>query len=127
MSIPEGMPNPEMETRKQEQLPGRVYFVESNKDGTVVFALDVKYSPTSVRWFDGTKERRMEVGEITDADPNHFVFKRSEAEGGGEYSFVPMNLDVYNTKVKERLVAGGDFDDEETMLKAFESTKESAW
>lgn len=109
-------------------MPQRVYYIESASDSTVLYALDVTFGPESIRWFDGTKERIMRTdghGE-TGADGS-FSFVRSTEEGGATYTFAPMTLEIYRQQVMPRLVAGKNFEDEEAMLKAFESTRETAW
>ncbi len=119
----------EKETQnREEKLPRRVYCVQSANDSTVLYALDVTFGPEYIRWFDGTKERIMRTdspGE-TGADGN-FSFVRSTEEGGATYTFAPMTLEIYLQQVMPRLVAGKNFADEEAMLKAFESTRETAW
>lgn len=51
-----------------------------------------------------------------------FAFKRIDQEGGGYYYFTPMDLKVYNDKVKQHLAAGADFTNDDDLIKAFLST-----
>ena len=60
----------------------------------------------------------------TNQKDDYFEFKRIEQEGGGEYFFTPINLDIYNEKVKQYLAAGSDFNNEEDLIEAFLSTTE---
>ena len=115
----------------KEKLPYPVYFVESPEDDTVVVAMDVVVEPDMVTWFDTIKERKMRIGQIIDNDPAHFVFERTEL-GDGQiqtYTFVPMNLENYNSKVKQHLIDPKDEDsqDENSLIAAFLETKKHAW
>ena len=65
----------------------------------------------------------MTASEIRQKD-DFFAFKRINQEGGGFYYFSPMNLEIYNNKVKQRLVAGSDFTNNEDLIKAFLTTTE---
>lgn len=108
-------------------IHGRVFFVSSANDPTVLLALNLEVRGAYVRWFDTVKERMMRVKRILDEDPSHFVFERDEQEGNGVYTFIPMTLEIYNEKVKHQLLASQDFTDEEAMLQAFEETRKNAW
>ena len=120
---------PQNETNRNiiERLPARVYFVESEQDNTVHYALDVEIRQGYATWFDGTKERIMRIGSIIEKKSDLFVFERDASEGGGQYRFVPMTLELYNSKVKQHLISPSEFQNEEEMFKAFEETKKSAW
>ena len=112
-----------------EKLPAPVYYVESPNDDTVLVALDVTIKHRVfdnkdnilVSWFDTAYDRNMEASEIIKQGDN-FAFKRSEQEGGGVYSFTPMNLELYYNKVKSHLIAGSDFTNQEDMINAFQRT-----
>ena len=114
-----------------EKLPKPVYYIESPNDDTVLVGIDVTIEHnvqnngniSKVSWYDTSRERSMLASETNQKDDN-FEFKRIEQEGGGEYSFTPMNLDIYNDKVKQHLAAGSDFNNEEDLIKAFLSTTE---
>lgn len=113
-----------------EKLPKPVYYVESPNDDTVLIGINVTVehyrenakSVTIVNWYDTTHERRMLADEISH-EGDFFAFKRAEQEGGGFYYFSPMNLDIYNDKVKKRLNTGGIFTNEEDLIKAFLDSK----
>lgn len=114
-----------------EKLPKPVYYVESPNDDTVLVGMDVTIFhdkigdkvATSVSWYDTSHERIMAAAEI-ERKNDDFTFQRAECEGGGSYYFTPMNLEIYNSKVKHRLAAGGDFANEEDLIKAFLETLE---
>lgn len=121
--------NPEIVGNRTEKLSKPVYFIESSNDGTVLVGIDVTIrraeDDTTVSWYDTTRERVMTATE-TSQEEDRFVFKRAEEEGGGTYSFTPMDLETYNNKVKQRLLAGPDFTNEEDMIKGFLSTIDDA-
>ena len=106
-----------------KQLPASVYYVESNEDGTVLVGMKVTIRRISnnyfvVSWWDPTHERCMSASEIN-YEGDNFSFKRISEEGGQTYYFSPMTLEIYNTRVKDRLLGKREFDNEEEMIKAF--------
>ncbi|MBR5418978.1 hypothetical protein IK110_01900 [Candidatus Saccharibacteria bacterium] len=112
-----------------EQLPQPVYYIESPNDDTVLVGIDVKVcghhdGEKNVVWYDTTRERRMKAIE-TQMKDDFFAFRRDESEGGGEYFFTPMNLNIYNDKVKQKLIDGNDYTDEKDLTEAFLKTKEN--
>jgi len=111
---------------EKKSLDG-VYYVFSSKDNTVLLAFDVEINDDVIRWFDTIKERVMRATSIMEENINKFVFQRAEEEGGGIYIFMPLNLEIYREKVKDRLLSGREFEDEEQMFAAIKKTKESAW
>jgi hypothetical protein len=111
----------------EKKLPGKVYYVYSPDDDTVLIAMDVIISDNNIRWFDTIKERIMTIEKILSDNSSEFVFKRSQEEGGQIYTFVPLTLNIYKEKVKQYLVSPQDFENEEEMFKAFEETKKNAW
>jgi len=111
----------------KRKLPKRVYYVYSPDDDTVLVAIDVVITGNLISWFDTVRERRMTIEKIYSDSPDEFIFKRSEKEGGQIYSLIPLTLDIYNKKVKNRLLSPKDFENEEDMLNAFEQTKENCW
>jgi hypothetical protein len=108
-------------------LPERVYYVECPGDNTVNIAMDVRVHNDRITWFDTIKERNMRIQQLTDPSLNHFVFVRGDGDPGRIYTFVPMTLDIYNAKVKSRLVNGKEFLEEADLLAAFEKTKNDVW
>lgn len=118
-----------MEHNKKIILESKVYFVSSEKDETVLLAMDVEINENekTVKWFDTVKERLMYYELIVDSDHKHLVFERLEKEGGEIYTFIPLTLEIYDEKVKNRILIPKDFEFEEEMLKAFEETKNNAW
>lgn len=109
------------------QFSERVYHINSDKDKSVLIGMGIEIENEWIRWFDSVKQRRMKIGEILDENPKHFVFQRAEDDGGGTYTFVPLSLEIYNEKVKKRILISQDFTDQEAMLAAFEKTRENAW
>jgi hypothetical protein len=106
----------------------RVCYVTSPEDTTVLIAFDIQMeSDETIRWFDTIKERRMRVGEIIEDTHEHFIFKRNDHQQKGTYTFMPMTLDIYNEKVKHKILIPKAFADEKEMQRAFEKTKENAW
>lgn len=115
-----------------EKLPEPVYYVESPDDETVLVGIDVTIEPEKINdknvavvsWYDTVHQRRMAASETSKKD-GYFAFRRIEQEGGGEYFFAPMDLELYNDKVKNRLTNGKDFDNKEDLIKAFLKTTEN--
>ena len=112
--------------RKHETLPEPVYYIESPEDDTVLVGIGVAIEtnadgPTTITWYDTSHERAMTAEEIHQED-GRFAFKRSAAEGGQSYKFIPMDLSIYNDKVKHELMSGKDFDSKEELIRAFLKT-----
>mgnify|MGYP001230460932 CR=1 FL=1 len=112
-----------------KKLQERVYYVSARSDTTVLVAMDVEIRDGNlIRWFDTVKERMMEIKEIVNDNPKHFSFKRDSGDKEGDfYDFIPMTLEIYNTKVKKRLLSPKDITNEEEMFKEFETTRSNAW
>lgn len=118
-------------TNSMEKLPKPVYYIESSNDDTVLVGINVtinhdrmgEQEVSKISWYDTSHERIMTASEIRQKD-DFFAFKRIDQEGGGFYYFSPMNLEIYNNKVKQRLVAGSDFTNNEDLIKAFLTTTE---
>ena len=114
-----------------EKLPEPVYYVESPDDPTVLVGIDVtitrdnssENAAAEINWFDTAHERIMLAEEIQQKD-GYFAFQRAEEDGGGTYFFAPMDLNIYNEKVKDRLFNGGDFENNDDLIKAFLETLE---
>ena len=111
----------------KEKTPTYIYYVESTEDNTVLYAINVRISPTVITWFDGTKERIMTIGEVIENNDNALIFKRDENEGGAIYKFSPLTLEIYDQKVKNRLVKPTSFETEEELIEALQSTLDNAW
>jgi hypothetical protein len=111
----------------QEKLPKEVYYISSPDDDTVLVGIDVTIehgeNNSMVRWYDTTRERAM-MAEAMKKDGDKFAFKRIEEEGGGNYYFTPMNLEIYEDNVKDRLIEGRDFKNDEDLIRAFKETLE---
>ena len=115
-------------------LPKSVYYIESPDDSTVLVGIDVNITSFNhgakrlyeVSWYDTTHDRKM-LASQTDAKGEYFAFKRDETEGGGTYFFTPMNLKVYDAKVRDQLSNAPAFDNPDDMIKAFLKTKENSY
>jgi hypothetical protein len=112
----------------REKLPKPVYYIESPNDDTVLIGIGVEIerradNTTLVSWHDTTHIRKMRAEDSAIKD-DYFAFRRAKEEGGGEYYFQPMSIEIYNKKVKERLVDGGDYDNEDELNQAFLETVE---
>ena len=89
-------------TISRKKLPEPVYYVESPDDQTALVAMDVivehkktaQQDKTTITWYDTTRERVMEVSEMTWKD-GCLSFKRGDCPGDWVYHFIPMNLEVY--------------------------------
>ena len=104
-------------------LPEPVYYVFSPHDDTVLVGKDVVVSRHEdgyyISWWDPAHERMMRASGVIN-NPDFFAFRRNEGPDDGRlYFFVPMDLDIYNRRVKMFLTAGRDFDSREDMIKAF--------
>ena len=110
-------------TLERRTLPEPVYYVFSPHDDTVLVGIDVvvckKNNYYTVSWWDPSHERRMGASHVM-FNPDFFAFKRNDgAHDGSLYFFIPMDLDIYNCKVKRCLIAGKDFSSIDDMVKAF--------
>lgn len=118
----------EQQLIESEPINNEIYFVQSDRDKTVLVAIDlvIDTDRKTVSWFDINKERIMYYNEIQN-DGANIEFSRSQNEGGGEYSFQPLTLDFYKTNIAPRLDQAEDFLSTEEMKAAFLRTKENAW
>ncbi|KKT81885.1 MAG: hypothetical protein A3B99_00120 [Candidatus Yanofskybacteria bacterium RIFCSPHIGHO2_02_FULL_44_12b] len=106
----------------------KVYYVFCPDDPTVLVAMDIKLTDSNtITWLDTVKERSMTIERVAENVEDRFVFDRSQKEGGGTYTFVPMTLAIYNDGVKSHLLSPGDFESEEKMIEAFEKTRSNIW
>lgn len=110
-----------------KKLKGRVWYVESEKDSTVLVAMNIQIRGEFVSWFDTNKGRLMKVARVLNPSKENFVFERAPEEGGGTYTFKPMTLEIYNSKVKNGLKKPENFNKEEMMLASFEESLKEAW
>lgn len=111
----------------KNKFPKGVYYITSDGDDTVLVGLNISVTGDTIRWFDTTKERSMQISRTIEDSEKKFVFERSE---GGEkriYTIVPLDLETYNTIVREQLSNAKEFTDLEAMTSAFEQTLKDAW
>ena len=114
-----------------EKLPKPVYYIESPNDDTVLVGINVtidhdrmgEQEISKISWYDTSHERIMTASETRQKD-DYFAFRRIDQEGGGSYYFTPMDLGIYNNKVKQHLAAGSEFTNNEDLIKAFLATTE---
>lgn len=112
-----------------KKMPQPVYYIKSFDDPTVLVGLGVTVEPVKtatrevfiVRWYDTSRGRAMTASEIISKD-GRFAFRRIDQEGGGVYYFTPMNLEIYNSRAKHRLISGVDFTNQEELIAAFLDT-----
>lgn len=115
----------------KEKLPKPVYYIESPDDNTVLVGIDITIEHVQIgdqevsmiSWYDTRHERIMTASKTMQKD-DFFAFERIGQEGGGIYYFAPMNLEIYKDKVKDRLANGGDFTNDDDLIKAFLETLE---
>lgn len=111
-----------------EKLPKPVYYIESPNDDTVLVGIDVtiehRKDVTIIGWYDTLRTRRM-TADAVKQEGDYFAFKRSDQEGGGYYSFAPMNLKIYKDKVEQRLLSKRDFANDEELINDFLATLEN--
>ena len=112
--------------QRREILPEPVYYIESSEDDTVLVGIGVTVETdsngrTTITWHDTSHERAMIAEEVQQED-GYFSFRRAAAEGGQSYKFIPMDLEVYNAKVKNELMAGKDFNNKTELIRAFLKT-----
>ena len=123
------------ETAQQlRQLPDLVYFVESPTDGTVLIAMDVVIEDIIekgrqdivISWYDTAHERKMVAEKVRfTADGMQFSFVRAAREGGQEYFFTPLNLKIYNERIRKKLIHDQEFQNDEDLKQAFLATREA--
>ena len=116
---------PNMETFLSEN---KLFFVESSTnpdgavlDGTVLVALRVNFNESSklLTWWDSNKERSMIANDIV-VDDEKLVFTN---ESGNKYTFTPMTMEIYEGKVKDKIMTGDkDVTTMEELLEGFEKT-----
>lgn len=100
----------------------KVYFVGSPQDRTVLVAIHPRYEDPSktLKWWDTSHERAKQIKTIRiDSLGEAMTFTDNEDI---DYIFVPMSLALYDNMVRKRLPDQIQFQNEEEMIKAFEST-----
>jgi hypothetical protein len=102
--------------------------VAQDGDEIVSVAMNLNIRDGYEVWFDTVKERIMKIEEIITNEQDKFSFKRKlEGDKVEVYTFVPMTLEIYNSRVKQGLLAPRDFDNLDDLIKAFEETRKNAW
>jgi hypothetical protein len=118
----------EQQSPEQGVTHNEVYFVNSPTDGTVLVAMDLQIDQQQkmISWFDTAKERKMRYDSLSGGEDN-YSFNRSVEQGGGEYTFQPLTLDIYNSQVASHLIGAKEFDNVNQLKEALLKTKENAW
>ena len=117
----------------RRKLPAEVYFVESDKDKSVMVGIGVvaekvrtkREQYVRVRWFDTLRDRTMTAVRFFEEN-GVWGFERDAEEGGGKYYFRPMTLEIYNERVKNRTKGKVEFDDEKKLIEGFLETEKFA-
>jgi len=102
----------------REIFPHKIYLVESDRDSTVLIAVDLTRQGDFLSWFDTRKDRAMEVKKIIKDEDDIFSFIRKDGEGE-TYTFTPMTLEIYNAKVKDKLFNPKEIKDMKSLEEAF--------
>ncbi len=103
-----------------------VYFISSPEDETVLIGMEVTLRGDYLEWFDTTRERIMRVSDIKESSIGYVVKVPIDNEVR-TYTFTPLTLELYNLHVRDKLLAGKDFTDIESLHTAIEATKTEAW
>jgi len=104
-----------------------VYYIESPTDETVLVAINpgATYNEdgtAEIEWFDTIKDRCM-IAVSTQKKGDCFAFAVDAGDGKCNYYYMcPMNLRIYNERVKDHLIGHKEFDNEEDMIQAFLET-----
>jgi len=116
---------PNMETFLSEN---KLFFVESGTnpddtvlDNTVLVALRVNFNESSklLTWWDSNKERSMIANDLVINNENLSF----TSELGNRYTFTPMTMEIYESKVKDKIVTGDkNVTTMEELLEGFEKT-----
>lgn len=107
---------------EQITLKGPGYYVESD-DATALLAIDVVIRGDAIEWFDTVMDRGMHIAEVLPDDVAAFAFRRVEREGGWTYRFLPLTLEIYQSKVQQHLLQPKDFEDEAAMFAALAASR----
>jgi hypothetical protein len=106
----------------------KLFFVESGTnpddtvlDNTVLVALRVNFNESSklLTWWDSNKERSMIANDLVINNENLSF----TSELGNRYTFTPMTMEIYENKVKDKIVTGDkNVTTMEELLEGFEKT-----
>lgn len=104
----------------------KVMYVSSAQDDSVMVAFNIHEDGNVLSWFDTIKERIMEIEKVLEDTEDKFAFLRA-SDRKEIYEFVPMTLEIYRAKVKDKLISGRDFDTEKVMHEALINTIDQSW
>jgi hypothetical protein len=93
----------------------------------VLVGIDVTLEKTPsdkviVSWFDTVRERSMLAAE-TRKNGDLFAFRCADGDKEEHYLFSPMDINIYNSYIKDKLQDGRDFDSIDDLNEAFLHTK----
>lgn len=94
---------------------GVTYLVESDRDDTVLLALDAKASPMGIEWFDTSRDRAFhptKVEETKDA----FRFETAEAR----YALRKLTVELYRQRVMGKVDGSPSFPDTESLQRFYQ-------
>lgn len=115
-------------------LPHKAYYVTCPDDDSVLLALDTYMRARRTKegevvyticWFDTVKERIMESKKLIKDEKEVFIFERCDGVKNEVYTFMPLTLQIFREKVRQRLINPPEIKNEEEMLKELEKTKET--
>lgn len=100
------------------RLKEPVYYIESQNDETVLLGINIrlvkKNERTYISWFDTVHERMMEISKIGRKEDG-YVFKCVDSPQA-TYFILPITLDLYEEKIRKKLVNGKHFDNLEDLI-----------
>lgn len=95
--------------------PGVAYYVESDRDDTVLVALDAKQSRHGIEWFDTVRDRLfapLNLEETADA----LSFSTAQAR----YTLRKLTLELYQQKVGPKVDGRRVFADTESVQRFYQ-------
>lgn len=95
--------------------PGVTYYVESDRDDTVLLALDAKQSRYGIEWFDTVRDRLFLPVKLEEtADTLSF------STGGARYTLQKLTLELYQHKVGPKVDGHRVFADTESVQRFYQ-------
>lgn len=106
-----------------------VMFVNSGKDGSVLIAMDPRFTAIGddlyIEWFDMTKLRRFLVADISENSTEKFCFSRSYCNESINYHLQRLTPDLYLSHVQSKLMIGVTLDTQDALDSAFTNARMS--
>lgn len=94
--------------------PNVAYFVESDRDDTVLLALDAKTKPGAIEWFDTSRDRGFLVSKLEETKDA----LRFESEGR-KYALRKLTLELYQRRVMAKVDGGPTFLDTDAVQRFY--------